>query len=72
MIRLLKKLVAATWIQLKRSLGHMRDIKALVERMVAERHVANRKPNEREKAIAYHDKVAPSWKRYARTSTRSN
>ncbi len=39
--------------------GHMRDIKALVERMVAERHVANRKPNEREKAIAYHDKVAP-------------
>ena len=27
--------------------------------MTAERHVANRKSSERDKAIAYHDKVAP-------------
>ena len=34
-------------------------IKSGVEEMVKERHIANRKPNEREKAIAYHDKVFP-------------
>lgn len=38
---------------------HLSAIKDLVEKMVSNRHVANRKPNEREKAIAYHDTVAP-------------
>ncbi len=38
---------------------HLSAIKELVEKMVSNRHVANRKPNEREKAIAYHDDVAP-------------
>lgn len=38
---------------------HLSAIKELVEKMVSNRHVANRKPNEREKAIAYHDTVAP-------------
>ena len=37
----------------------MAAIKSGVEEMVKERHIANRKPNEREKAIAYHDKVFP-------------
>ena len=27
--------------------------------MVSSRHIANRKPSERDKAIAYHDTVAP-------------
>ena len=38
---------------------NMAAIKSGVEEMVKERHIANRKPNEREKAIAYHDKVFP-------------
>ena len=38
---------------------HLNTIKSLVENMVKERHIANRKGSEREKAIAYHDKVAP-------------
>ncbi|MDE5713152.1 MAG: glutamine synthetase III [Muribaculaceae bacterium] len=38
---------------------HMSEIKALVERMISARHVANRMQSEREKAISYHDCVAP-------------
>ena len=38
---------------------HLSDIKKLVEEMTKERHIANRKPTERDKAIAYHDCVAP-------------
>ncbi len=38
---------------------HMSAIKSLVEKMVSSRHIANRKPSERDKAIAYHDTVAP-------------
>ena len=38
---------------------NMAAIKTGVEEMVKERHIANRKSNEREKAIAYHDKVFP-------------
>ena len=39
--------------------GHLGEIKYLTEQMISERHIANRKGNERDKAIAYHDKVAP-------------
>jgi len=39
--------------------GHLSSIKKLVEEMVSNRHIANRKPSEREKAISYHDTVAP-------------
>lgn len=38
---------------------HMSEIKVLVERMISARHVANRMQSEREKAISYHDCVAP-------------
>ncbi len=38
---------------------YISSIKALVEQMVSYRHKANRMPNEREKAIAYHDTVYP-------------
>ena len=38
---------------------HMAAIKSGVETMVEHRHKANRKKTEREKAIAYHDTVAP-------------
>ena len=37
----------------------MTSIKRDVEKMVELRHEANRKPTEREKAIAYHDDIAP-------------
>lgn len=37
----------------------MLSIKEDVDKMVENRHKANRMPNEREKAIAYHDTVAP-------------
>lgn len=39
---------------------HIAAIRGEVEAMVKERHKANRKPNEREKAIAYHDYIAPA------------
>ncbi len=39
--------------------AHATRIKELVERMVSCRHRANRMPSERDKAIAYHDTVAP-------------
>ena len=46
-------------VSIEKIAEHMSEIKALVEKMVAARHVANRMPSEREKAIAYHDNVAP-------------
>ena len=39
---------------------HISKIRNGVEDMVAKRHVANRKPNERSKAIAYHDDIVPA------------
>ena len=38
---------------------HMQSIKEGIDRMVEARHKANRMPDERSKAIAYHDNVAP-------------
>ncbi len=38
---------------------HMAAIKSGVDNMVEARHIANRKPTERDKAIAYHDLVMP-------------
>jgi glutamine synthetase len=38
---------------------HMIEIKSEVDKMIDARKVANRIENEREKAIAYHDTVAP-------------
>ena len=38
---------------------HTANIKSLVDRMTDNRHRANRMPSERDKAIAYHDNVAP-------------
>lgn len=38
---------------------HMAAIKSEVEKMVELRHKANRMPNEREKAIHYHDDICP-------------
>lgn len=39
--------------------GHVSEIKRMVDEMVERRKVANRITEEREKAVAYHDKVAP-------------
>ena len=38
---------------------HTANIKSFVDRMTDNRHRANRMPSERDKAIAYHDNVAP-------------
>jgi glutamate--ammonia ligase len=54
-----KRIGGQDLVSIEKIAGHLSDIKTLVEKMVANRHVANRKPNEREKAIAYHDTVAP-------------
>ncbi|MCC8063409.1 MAG: glutamine synthetase type III, partial [Rikenellaceae bacterium] len=39
--------------------GHMKEVQRQVEEMVEARKVANRICNERDKAIAYHDTIAP-------------
>ena len=39
--------------------NHMNQIKRLVDKMISARKVANKIESEREKAIAYHDTVAP-------------
>ena len=39
--------------------GHMKAVQRQVEEMVEARKVANRIENERDKAIAYHDTIAP-------------
>lgn len=43
-----------------------------VEDMVGKRHIANRMPDERSKAIAYHDSIVPPWKKSEKASIRSN
>lgn len=54
-----KRIGGQDLVSIEKIAGHLSDIKTLVEKMVSNRHVANRMPNEREKAIAYHDAVAP-------------
>ena len=54
-----RKIGGQDMVSIEKIAEHMSEIKALVEKMVAARHVANRMPSEREKAIAYHDNVAP-------------
>lgn len=54
-----KKIGGADLDSIEKIAAHLSQIKSLVESMTAERHVANRKSSERDKAIAYHDKVAP-------------
>jgi glutamine synthetase len=43
----------------KQMAQHVAEIRRLVDEMVERRKVANRIASEREKAIAYHDTVAP-------------
>ena len=54
-----KRIAAQDLSNIEQISDNMAAIKSGVEEMVKERHIANRKPNEREKAIAYHDKVFP-------------
>ncbi|MDE6336858.1 MAG: glutamine synthetase type III, partial [Muribaculaceae bacterium] len=54
-----KKIGGQDMASIEKLAGHLNEIKFLVEKMIKERHIANRKPSEREKAIAYHDNVAP-------------
>ena len=54
-----KKIGGQDMVSIEKIAGHLNDIKFLVEKMIKERHGANRKPTERDKAIAYHDAVAP-------------
>lgn len=46
-------------IIIRRIAKHVSDIIENVDKMTEKRHIANRKPTEREKAIAYHDTVLP-------------
>ncbi|MDE6077707.1 MAG: glutamine synthetase III [Muribaculaceae bacterium] len=54
-----KKIGGQDMASIEKIAGHLNDIKFLVEKMIKERHLANRKSSERDKAIAYHDNVAP-------------
>ncbi|MBD5357109.1 MAG: glutamine synthetase type III [Bacteroides sp.] len=54
-----RKIGGQDMVSIEKIADHLSAIKELVEKMTANRHIANRKPNEREKAIAYHDTVAP-------------
>ncbi|MDE6771850.1 MAG: glutamine synthetase III [Muribaculaceae bacterium] len=54
-----KRIGGQDLVSIEKIAGHLSDIKILVERMVGNRRVATRKSSEREKAIAYHDNVAP-------------
>ncbi len=54
-----EQMAAEDMATLERMAEHMKVIKIEVERMVNARKAANRIENERDKAIAYHDNVAP-------------
>lgn len=54
-----KKIGGQDMESIEKIADHLNEIKYLVEKMIKERHIANRKSTEREKAIAYHDNVAP-------------
>ncbi len=54
-----RKIGGQDMVSIEKISEHMSEIKALVEKMVSARHVANRMSSEREKAVAYHDSVAP-------------
>ncbi len=54
-----RKIGGQDLVSIEKMAHHMSEIKALVEKMVTARRIANRKPTERDKAIAYHDTVAP-------------
>lgn len=54
-----RKIGGQDMMSIEKIAEHLSTIKDLVEKMISNRHIANRKPNEREKAIAYHDTVAP-------------
>ncbi len=54
-----RKIGGADLQSIEKIAEHLNSIKTLVEVMIKERHIANRKPSERDKAIAYHDNVAP-------------
>ena len=54
-----RKIGGQDLVSIEKIAEHMSEIKALVEKMISARHVANRMQTERDKAIAYHDNVAP-------------
>lgn len=54
------KIAAHDFAAIEQMSDHISKIRNGVEDMVAKRHVANRKPNERSKAIAYHDDIVPA------------
>ncbi len=54
-----EKIAAQDMIGIEKLADHMAAIKRGVEKMVELRHKANRMPNEREKAIHYHDDICP-------------
>ncbi len=54
-----RKIGGQDMVSIEKIAEHLSAIKEQVEKMISNRHIANRKPNEREKAIAYHDTVAP-------------
>ncbi|MDO4334429.1 MAG: glutamine synthetase III [Bacteroidales bacterium] len=54
------KIAAHDLAAIEQMSDHISKIRNGVEDMVAKRHVANRKPNERSKAIAYHDDIVPA------------
>ena len=54
-----EKIAGQDIISIEKIADCMSTINKEVERMILLRHEANRKPNEREKAIAYHDNILP-------------
>lgn len=56
----MERIAAQDMLTIEKIADHMAIIKDEVEKMVQARKTANHIPDEREKAIAYHDNVAPS------------
>ncbi|MDE6576870.1 MAG: glutamine synthetase III [Muribaculaceae bacterium] len=54
-----KKIAGEDLKSIEKMAEHMTQIKQLVDKMISARKVANKIESEREKAIAYHDTVAP-------------
>ena len=54
-----KKIAGEDLKSIEKMAEHMSKIKQLVDKMISNRKVANKIESEREKAIAYHDTVAP-------------
>lgn len=56
----MEKIAANDLNAIEQMADYIADIRKGVDKMVEMRHIANRKPDERSKAIAYHDDIVPA------------